>query len=238
MMKDYSSTIAIALAASFTLFLGTQAKVMAEETLRLQGIVRLREVPGELDTAIYDQAIQKLAHKAKLSQAQYRSLGVGCIGLEWSYPSVGRPKVTAVYKGSPAEKAGIRLGEEIYQEIELREAGEKSQTNLQSQTNERIQSGSDTKGTSNQGKERPKDPTPAHFTLMREGTEQEVTVVRNGQPVKFILHRMNIADLPDKQARLKWQKVISSIGVPQDGFYAGRDLHSLKLTQAAAPVNY
>lgn len=221
MMKDHSSTIAIALASAFTLFWGTQAKVMAEETLRLQGIVRHREVPGELDTAIYDQAIQKLAHKAKLSAAQYRSLGVGCIGLEWSYPSVGRPKVTAVYNGSPAEKAGIRLGEEIYQEIELGQSGEQ-----------------DTKGTSNQGQERPKDPTPAHFTLMREGTEQEVTVVRNGQPVKFILQRMNIADLPDKQARLKWQKVISSIGVPQDGFYAGRDLRSLKLTQAAAPVNY
>lgn len=57
-------------------------------------------------------AIQKLAGKEKLTSDDYRSLGIGVLGIEADRQLFSKSAlITGLYRGCPAEAAGIRVGD-------------------------------------------------------------------------------------------------------------------------------
>lgn len=63
-------------------------------------------------TDAYQLAVQKLSHGFKLTADEFRALGVGIVGYESDEGLFGKAnRVTTVYKGSPAEAAGIHAGD-------------------------------------------------------------------------------------------------------------------------------
>ena len=81
------------------------------------------ETPKQAETRLRAAAYKKLAQGFNLSSDEYRSLGVGCIGYEslrTFFQSKG--KIIAVYKNSPAEKAGLKINETVIQDASDNEA--------------------------------------------------------------------------------------------------------------------
>jgi len=80
-------------------------------------------------TDAYALAAQKLSKHQKLTADEYRALQIGVTGME-SYRSfffAKYAKVNAVYKGSPADQAGIRVGDrEIWNEAEEKASSERA----------------------------------------------------------------------------------------------------------------
>jgi len=152
---------------------------------------------------LYALAVQKLSQKQKLSADEYRSLGVGTTGVEswhsfqWfqgGFNKVGT--VNVVYADSPAEKAGIRLGDKItYGARDLAvEAKQRANPYL----------------------------SRVLVTFAPEGTPLDVTILRHKQPpIKITLIRMNIEDIKEPRIRHEWERMIRNLGFPKEGTYTG-----------------
>jgi C-terminal processing protease CtpA/Prc len=124
----------------------------------------------------YALAVQKLSQGQKLSSEEYRSLDIGTIGMETDqkfFQKLGR--ITTVYADFPADKAGIRVGEtEVDTEPDPMEERERA------------------------------NPTQAltQVKFNKVGAPVDVTLLRNGQQVKFTLITRNIEDIKEpKPAR-------------------------------------
>lgn len=143
------------------------------------------QTAANADAGLYALAVQKISSGQELSCDEYRSLGVGCVGLESDrtfFQSIA--KVTAVYRGSPAEKAGIHVGDRLVA----------ADTDIDEQA-----------------RANPSQPLWS-VLLERAGTPQEVTVLRRGTPEKIALIRMNIEDIENTKIRRMWEKMVSNLG--------------------------
>lgn len=163
-----------------------------------------KHVLQEDATAIQDDnafrlAAQKLSEGYKLSADEYRALGVGCAGYECHrqyFQNIA--VVTAVYKDSPAYKAGIRVGDKMIDEIKDNEHA-RAHPNVKQ----------------------------VQVRLAQAGDPVEVTMLRDGQPTKITLIRMNIADIKESKYRQMWEKTIRTLGYPKEGIFTGTSLYDL-----------
>jgi hypothetical protein len=143
---------------------------------------------------IYTLAVKKLSSGGELSADEYRSLGVGCGGLEiyrTFFQNVG--KVIEVYRDSPADRAGIRVGDKVIQDERDDEA-----------------------------KANPEQPL-MELSLAKAGTPEYVTVQRDGVPVTITLIRINIEDIQEAKFRHKWETMIRNLGYPTEGTFIWPD---------------
>ncbi len=143
------------------------------------------ESPQSDNNPGYALAVQKLQSNIKLSADDYRNLGVGTLGLESVRTFFqDKAKVEQVYKGGPAEQAGIRVGDVL------------------------LDNNHDDSKVTN-----PTVPQWG-ITLARAGTVSDITLLRHGQPTTITLTRMNVEDLPDAKIRKVWEGIIDNLGHP------------------------
>ncbi len=144
-------------------------------------------------------AEQKLADGVELTPDEYRSLGAGCAGYESErtfFKKIG--KIVEVYPGSPADKAGIRVGDKI------------------------ISNDSD-----EQAKSDPTQPLWS-VSCGLVGTPVSVTLLRHNHPITLTLIRMNIEDIQDDKARHSWENIIRNLGHPTEGTFTRKSLEELE----------
>jgi hypothetical protein len=150
---------------------------------------------------LFKLALQKLANRQKLSSQEFRSLGVGVNGFEadqkfFQYIA----KVTAVYEDSPADKAGIKVGDKLEEKRNpVYEARWKA------------------------------NPTQPLFQVSFEpvGARKDFTVLRDGEKIPITLYAMNMEDIKEPKIRRMWEKMVSRLGYPQGGDFLGTSLHNL-----------
>jgi C-terminal processing protease CtpA/Prc len=187
--------------APTTLF-GSARKHLDNEATPLNGTASDNDAKLQAEKAksdLYKAAAQKLANGQRLSAEEYRSLNIGCTGFECDrtfFTTVA--KVTTVYRGSPADEAGIKKGDKLL----------------------------DYKPDNDQAKANPTVPQWS-VTLARAGTPMVVTVMRHKQPVNITLVRMNIEDIQDAGPRHQWEKIVSDLGYPKQGTFTGTSLKTL-----------
>jgi hypothetical protein len=148
---------------------------------------------------VYKIAAQKLSTGAELSSDEYRALGVGCAGYESDrtfFTTIAT--VSVVYKGSPAEEAGIRKGDKLV---------DKHPDNDQARAHPTV--------------------AQEIVTLDQAGTPVHVTVLRHRMPVRLTLLRMNIEDIQQDKYRHQWEQIVRHLGNPKKGTFAGTDLKNL-----------
>jgi hypothetical protein len=148
---------------------------------------------------LYGQAVKKLNQGRQLSAEEYRDLGAGCTGFEARkdfFQNIA--KVITVYPGSPAEKAGIRVGDKIIEDFNPPEANE-----------------------------HPDKPLFA-VVCGQAGTPKDVTLLRDGKQVKITLIRMNIEDIQDPKDRHKWEQFVRHLDFPTEGTFLGPSVKSLE----------
>lgn len=149
------------------------------------------------DAHVFKLAAQKLSTGVALSADEYRALGVGCTGMEADKPFFQDiAKVTVVYPGSPADKAGIRRGDEIINN---------EKDNAQAVANPEIPQW--------------------QVKLGKAGTPIDLTFLRHGQPVTITLVRMNIEDIQDAKYRERWEKIVRDLGYQTEGTFNGTGHH-------------
>jgi C-terminal processing protease CtpA/Prc len=158
------------------------------------GVSKLRQLLDATEKSeLYPIAVQKLTSGMKLSAEEYRSLGAGCIGMEYDRPFFqNRAIVSTVYKDSPADRAGLREGDTIIDNNDQDD---------------------------DDAKEHPEIPQ-WKVTCGQAGTDVTVTVLRHNKPVNITLTRMNIEDITNETARHEWEKVLSELGHPTEGEYS------------------
>ncbi len=145
-------------------------------------------------------AAKKFDAGQKLSAEEYRSLGAGCVGFEAHHTFFDDvATITIVYKDSPADKAGIRVGDKIIQPEKAED--EKSESDP-IQSRQKVKCG-------------------------QAGTRVDVTVLRNGQPETITLVRMNIEDIQEPEYRQSWEQILRRLGYPQEGNFSGTSLKTL-----------
>jgi PDZ domain len=155
------------------------------------------KLQAETASKVFKLAAQKLSSGARLSADEYRALGVGCTGFEADKPFFQNiAKVSVVYPGSPADKAGIRKGDKIVAN---------QPDNEQARANPFIPQW--------------------QVKLGRAGTPIDVTVLRQGQPVTLSLVRMNIEDIEDAKYRERWEKIVRDLGYQSEGTFTGTGHH-------------
>jgi C-terminal processing protease CtpA/Prc len=155
---------------------------------------------------LYALAAKKLAAGQQLSSNEYRSLGAGCAGYESDRTFFQQiAKVSAVYRGSPADKAGLRKGDKLID----------------------IENDEDAKAN-------PSVPIWGVTTGLA-GTPVTLTVLRHGHPVAMTLIRMNIEDIEDPKIRQMWEDVIRNLGYPKDGTFIGPNLNNLHRAASDGP---
>jgi C-terminal processing protease CtpA/Prc len=160
----------------------------------------LQSATGKNDAVtLYGAAVKKINAGQVLSAEEYRDLGAGCTGFEAKkdfFQNIA--KVIAVYPGSPAEKAGIRIGDKIIEDLNPVQA-----------------------------EEHPDKPLFA-VVCGQAGTPKDVTLLRDGKPVKITLIRMNIEDIQDPQARHKWEQFVRHLDFPTEGTFIAPSIKSLE----------
>ncbi|MDR3615372.1 MAG: hypothetical protein P4L53_17570 [Candidatus Obscuribacterales bacterium] len=160
--------------------------------------------PTSQSTLLRGNAMKKFDAGKHLSSEEYRSLEAGCVGFESHHVFFeDLSTITIVYRDSPAYRAGIRAGDQIVAPEEVEDAKFEA------------------------------DPTISRLKIKcgRAGTPVDVTVLRDGQPVKLTLLRMNIEDIQEPEYRHSWEKVLRQLGYPQDGDFSGTSLKDLTPTQ-------
>lgn len=159
------------------------------------GVTKVDElIKATEKTELYKIAAQKLRDGARLSSEEYRSLGAGCIGIESHRTYFQKVAiVTAVYKDSPAEKAGLRKGDKLI----------------------------DNDHEDNEAKSDPSVPR-WKVVCGQAGASQEITILRHHKPVTVTLMRMNIEDIVEDKYRHEWERIVSMLGNPQRGNFTGK----------------
>jgi hypothetical protein len=157
------------------------------------GVSKLDELLKATEsTDLYKLSVNKLTKGFQLSAEEYRSLGVGCIGFESDrrfFQDIAI--VTAVYRGSPADLAGIKKGDKL------------------------IDPGNDEAAV-----EHPEIPR-WKVTFGQAGSQATITVLRHHKPVQLTLTRMNIEDIADDDERHEWEQIVAKLGNPESGSFEG-----------------
>jgi hypothetical protein len=175
---------------------------------KLQG-----ETAAAAPSDVYALAVKKLASGAELSSDEYRSLEFGTTGLETNrtfFQNIAT--VIAVYKGSPGEAAGIRVGDKMIDNTDDEKA-----------------------------KADPTKPLTG-VTITKAGTTAHLTFLRHGTPVQIDIVRMNIEDISEKKYRQMWEQMVRNLGQREGTFIGGsvKELeHSpnIEPEPKASPVN-
>jgi hypothetical protein len=129
--------------------------------------------------------IEMGALKPQLSAEEYRKMEYGVIGLDALLPLNGPgPLVTHLIPGTPADIAGIREGDLIVKAKDHVFKHGEGQRVLW------------------------------QIVAGRAGTPVDLTILRDGQLIKFEMLRMNIEDLPDKRRRRQYESLLSALGAP------------------------
>jgi len=159
--------------------------------------------PSETLT-LHAQAVKKFDAGQTLSAEEYRSLEAGTVGFEANKPFFQDiAVVTVVYKDSPADKAGIRVGDKLFDnEAKEDEAAREDPT----QPRQKV-------------------------TCGKAGTPKDVTVLRGGKPVTLTLVRMNIEDIQETKYRHLWEQIVRRLGYPEEGSFSGTSLTNLTPAQ-------
>jgi hypothetical protein len=63
------------------------------------------------------------------------------------------------------------------------------------------------------------------------GVPVDVTLLRNGQQVKFTLITRNIEDIKEPKIRHMYERMVRELGHPQDGTFVGTSTHDLTRTK-------
>lgn len=152
------------------------------------------------DEQLFRIAAEKLQNGYSLSADEYRALGVGCVGYE-SYRKYFQniAVVTAVYRDSPAAKAGIRVGDKIV---------DNQKDNDFAHANPHIKQ--------------------VQIRLAQAGAPIDITVLRDGKPEKVSLVRMNIEDIQEPKYRKMWENTVRRLGFPKEGNYTGTNMRNLQ----------
>ena len=133
----------------------------------------------------FSPVIQLGSRKPLLSSEEYRKMEYGIIGLD-AVIHIGStgPVVEHVHPGAPAEVAGILEGDLIV----------KAQDHVF----------------------KPGEGQRVLWQTVagRAGTPVEMSVLRDGEVIKFKLVRMNIEDIPDKTRRRQYEMLLSALGPP------------------------
>jgi C-terminal processing protease CtpA/Prc len=180
-----------------TLLYGSAQKKLKKDdgSTDLQG-----ETPTSDQEKLFNLAIQKLDRHEELTAEEYRSLSVGTTGME-VHQQYGElvGKVIAVYKDSPADKAGIEVGDTIL--------------NKRDKAAEKIWK---------------QDPTKPLYEVQFNpvGFEKQVTVMRDDGPVTLTLVDMNIEDIKESRYRKVWEKLVRE-GYPTKGVFIGPKLDNM-----------
>jgi C-terminal processing protease CtpA/Prc len=154
---------------------------------------------------VYTSAMQKLSKRQTLTAEEYRSLGIGTAGMEANktfFQSIA--KVSKVYKDSPAEKAGIRVGDKLVI----------------------------TDPDPDEARERANPEIPLfQIKFKKAGVPMDVTVMRHNKPVTMTLITMNIEDIQEPDVRKMFEKMISDLNYPTAGTFSGPSIHNLTPSQ-------
>ncbi len=156
------------------------------------GVSKLQELLKE-STELYKLAVDKLNKGIKLSAEEYRSLGVGCVGMETDRTFFQDIAVISdVYLDSPAAKAGLHKGDRLLDNSQNDDAA----------------------------KEHPEIPR-WKVTFGQAGTQSQYILLRHHKQVPITLTRMNIEDIADDKIRQEWEQIISKLGNPAQGEFEG-----------------
>jgi C-terminal processing protease CtpA/Prc len=158
----------------------------------------------------FELAATKLSSGADMSQDDFRDLGIGTLGFTANQSNFDRyPRVNAVFAGSPAEAAGVRIGDIV----------------LSSDSIQNVVPGS-------------WEQTGWKFHFDHAGTKSQLTVKRGRETLNFTLTRMNIEDLPDPKLRRMYEEKAKALDSSGQGTVAGtegvRKLNRLLKEQASS----
>ncbi|HEY9731150.1 MAG TPA: hypothetical protein V6C89_04525 [Drouetiella sp.] len=158
-------------------------KSVAQKPLQ-GGVSKLDEILRATEsTDLYKASVKKLSDGVKLTAEEYRSLGVGCLGFESDRTFFQKIAiVSVVYSGSPADQAGIRIGDKLIDEDNDQAA-----------------------------REHPEIPR-WKVSFGQAGTSKQIVVIRHHKAVALTLTRMNIEDISDDDARQEWEQIIAKYG--------------------------
>ncbi|MFN8550583.1 MAG: S1C family serine protease [Candidatus Obscuribacterales bacterium] len=153
-------------------------------------------------TQMFQLAAEKLTAGEELNAEEYRALGVGITGYEvYSKFFKNQGVVEAVYEDSPADRAGIKVGDKV--------------TNLDiSQTVE------------DKARANPTQPLWS-VAFKRVGVPVELTVVRHGKEIPMTLITYNIEDIKDPEIRHMFEQMISNLGFPKEGEFSATSMKEL-----------
>ncbi len=154
----------------------------------------------DADDNAFRLAAEKLQNGYNLTADEFRSLGVGCVGYE-SYRKYFQniAVVTAVYRDSPAARAGIKVGDKIV---------DNQKDNEFAKANPHIRQ--------------------VQIRLAQAGDPIDITVLRDGRPEKVTLVRMNIEDIQETKFRKMWENTVRRLGFPKEGNYTGTSMRNLQ----------
>lgn len=171
----------------------TQAEHPVSKPLQ-GGVSKLEELLKSTEsTDLYKLAVDKLSKGIKLTAEEYRSLGVGCVGMETDRTFFQNIAVISdVYRDSPADRAGLRRGDKLIDDRDNDEAAI----------------------------EHPEVPR-WKVTFGQAGTQSEYILLRHHKKVPITLTRMNIEDIADDKIRHEWEQIISKLGNPAQGEFEG-----------------
>jgi C-terminal processing protease CtpA/Prc len=135
------------------------------------------------DNVLFRAALKKLAGREAMTSQDYRDLGVGIMGCE-TYEIPGEPlaRVDGVMPGSPAEQAGIHVGDYKVLDNEHRQQVKKLHHDVYA------------------------------FFGGKAGTKEDWTFLRDGKAFTVTMTRMNIEDIPDAKLRHQYEEWADKLG--------------------------
>lgn len=155
-------------------------------------------------TTLRGSAMKKFDAGQELSAEEYRSLEAGCAGFESHHVFFQDiATITMVYKDSPAARAGIKIGDKILAPEKVEDAKFEEDPSISRQK----------------------------VVCGRAGTPVDLTVLRDGKPVKLTLIRMNIEDIKEAKYRHSWERILRQLGYPTDGNFSGTSFNDMTPTE-------
>ncbi len=125
------------------------------------------------------------SREPSLSPEEYRKMEYGVIGIDALLQLGGPgPVVTRVFPGTPAESAGLQKGDLIVKAKDHVFKPGEGQRVLW------------------------------QIVAGRAGTPVDISVLRDGEVMKFHMLRMNIEDIPDQSKRRQYEVLLSVLGAP------------------------